>query len=114
MGRPQKSQVFKANVNTLGDMAQPLRDAASKLAESGLRVHTTVNNFDGEGVARESAVARSDREVTQNCVVAADLNALADAYENGKKTVGPMIDGLKSTQKGGKAAALGSPRTVAL
>ncbi|WP_078285025.1 DUF4185 domain-containing protein [Mycobacteroides chelonae] len=100
MGRPQKSQVFKANVNALGDLAQPLRDAASKLAESGLRVHTTVNNFDWEGKARESAVARSDRELTQNRIVAADLNALADAYENGKKTMGPMIDSLKSKAQG--------------
>lgn len=100
MGRPSKSQVFKANVNALGDLAQPLRDAASKVAESGLRVHTTVNNFDWEGKARESAVARSDRELTQNRIVAADLNALADAYENGKKTMGPMIDGLKSKAQG--------------
>ncbi|MFA4083405.1 DUF4185 domain-containing protein [Mycobacteroides salmoniphilum] len=100
MGRPQKSQVFKANVNALGDMAQPLRDAAKTLASSGERVHTTVNNFDWEGAARESAVARSDRELTQNRIVAADLNALADAYENGKKTMGPMIDGLKSKAQG--------------
>lgn len=100
MGRPSKSQVFKANVNALGDMAQPLRDAASKVAESGLRVHTTINNFDWEGAAREGAVARSDRELTQKRIVAADLNALADAYENGKKTMGPMIDGLKSKAQG--------------
>lgn len=100
MGRPSKSQVFKANVNALGDMAGPLRDAASKVASSGERVHTTINNFDWEGAARESAVARSDRELTQKRIVAADLNALADAYENGKKTMGPMIDGLKSKAQG--------------
>ncbi|BDE16701.1 MULTISPECIES: DUF4185 domain-containing protein [Mycobacterium] len=100
MGRPQKSQVFKANVNALGNIAQPLRDAAKTLASSGERVHTTVQEFDWEGAARESAVARSDRELTQNRIVAADLDALADAYENGKKTMGPMIDGLKSKARG--------------
>ena len=44
----QKSNVFKANATALGDMAKPLRDAATKLLESATRVHDTVCGFDGK------------------------------------------------------------------
>lgn len=100
MGRPQKSTVFKANANPLGDMAKPLRDAAAKLVEAAGRVHNTVYDFDWQGQAKQAADDRADREVTQDKTVAAGLHALADAYENGKNTMQPMIDGLKSKAQG--------------
>jgi hypothetical protein len=98
--RPQKSIVEKANVNALGDMAKPLRESADKLAESAARVHDTVYAFDWDGLAKNAADGRADRELTQDRTVAADLHTLADAYENGKNTMQPMIDGLKSTARG--------------
>ncbi|OHV05120.1 hypothetical protein C1Y40_04209 [Mycobacterium talmoniae] len=100
MGRPQKPDVYKANATALGDMAKPLRDAATKMLESADRVHTTVYDFDWEGEAKNAADGRADRELVQDRAVAAAQLALADAYENGAKTMQPMIDGLKSKAQG--------------
>lgn len=100
MSRPQKSVVYKANATALGDMAKPVRDAASKLAESGERVHNTVYEFDWEGHTKNAADERADRELTQDRTVAADLHTLADAYENGQNTMQPIIDGLRTKAQG--------------
>lgn len=100
MSRPQKSVVSKANATALADMAGPLRAAANQLAESGERVHETVYDFDWEGLSRNAADTRADRELMQDRTVAADLHALADAYENGKNTMQPMIDGLNNKAQG--------------
>jgi hypothetical protein len=100
VSRPQKTPVYNANATSLGDMAKPLREAAATLAGSGQRVHTTVHDFDWDGQTRDAAAARADRELTQDRIVAADLDALADAYENGKNTMQPMIDGLRTKAQG--------------
>ncbi|GFG83280.1 hypothetical protein MPRG_65560 [Mycobacterium paragordonae] len=92
--------MYKANANALGDMATPLRETATKLASSGERVHNTVHDFDWQGQARDAAAVRADRELTQDRIVAADMNALADAYENGRDTMQPIIDGLKAKAQG--------------
>ena len=77
-----------------------MRAAANQLAESGERVHETVYDFQWEGLSRNAADTRADRELTQDRTVAADLHALADAYENGKNTMQPMIDGLNNKAQG--------------
>ena len=100
MGRPTKSVVSKADLTALGEMSEPLRTAAAALAASGERSRNTVYEFDWDGDARNAAAARADRELTQDRIVAADLNALGDAYENGKNTMQPMIDGLRNKAQG--------------
>ncbi|SHR63983.1 Uncharacterised protein [Mycobacteroides abscessus subsp. massiliense] len=100
MSRPRKSDVYKANATALGDLATPLREAARTLRGSAQRVYTTVDDFDWLGQTRESAVGRAEREMTQNRVKADHLDALAEAYENGSKTMQPMIESLKTKSKG--------------
>lgn len=100
MSRPRKSDVYKANATALGDLATPLRDAAKTLRGSAERGYTTIDNFDWLGDTREAAVGRAQREMTQNRAKADHLDALADAYENGSKTMQPMIESLKSKGQG--------------
>lgn len=100
MGRPQKSAVYAANATALGDMAQPIRDAADKMLEAADRVHNTVYDFEWEGASKDGADRRADREITQDRAVGTAQHALADAYENGAKTMQPMIDSLKSKGQG--------------
>lgn len=100
MGRPSKTNVYKASATALGDLAQPLRDAAEKMLESADRVHTTVYDFEWEGEAKDSADGRADRELVQDRIVGSAQHALADAYDNAAKSMQPMIDGLKSKGQG--------------
>ncbi|NOR99678.1 RNase A-like domain-containing protein [Mycobacteroides abscessus] len=100
MSRPRKSDVYKANATALGDLAKPLREAARTLRGSAQRVYTTIDDFDWLGDTREAAVGRAERDMTQNRVKADHLDALAEAYENGSKTMQPMIEGLKSKGQG--------------
>lgn len=100
MGRPRKSDVYKANATPLGDLAKPLREAARTLRASAERGYSTIDNFDWLGDTREAAVGRAERDMTANRVKADHLDELADAHENGSKTMQPMIEGLKSKGRG--------------
>ncbi|WP_131813440.1 hypothetical protein [Mycobacterium kubicae] len=100
MGRPQKSNVLRANATALGDLAKPLRDAATSLLQSAWRVHQNVHDFKWEGQAKNAAEGRADREYFQDRAVAAGYEDLADAYEDGKSAMQPMIEHLKSKVQG--------------
>jgi hypothetical protein len=100
VGRPQKSNVFKANATALGDMATPLRSAAATLLDSAWRVHEEVFGFDWKGHTKDAADTRADREYMEDRGVAAAYDKLADAYEHGAKAMQPMIDSLKSKAQG--------------
>ncbi|GAB1815557.1 alpha/beta hydrolase [Mycobacterium sp. MUNTM1] len=100
MGRPQKSNVYKANATALGDMGPPLRTAGDKVLESAARVHEQVLGFDWQGHTKDAVDERAEREYMQDRAVAAAYDKLADAYENGAKAMQPMIESLKSNAQG--------------
>ncbi|GAB1811857.1 hypothetical protein [Mycobacterium sp. MUNTM1] len=100
MGRPQKSDVIKANAMALGDLAAPLRTAADKVLESAGRVHEQIFGFDWQGHTKDALDERADREYMQDRAVAVAYDKLADAYENGAKAMQPMIESLKTKAQG--------------
>ncbi|GLB82259.1 hypothetical protein Mkiyose1665_26830 [Mycobacterium kiyosense] len=100
MTRPQKSVVYKANANALGDLAAPTREVGRKMLEAAESVRNSVHGLDWKGDTQNACDGRADRELAQDRKVAAGYEALATAYENGKTTMQPMIDSLRNQAKG--------------
>lgn len=104
MGRPTKSVVYKLDVNPLGDLAAKTREVGSKVLEQADKVRGAVHELDWKGETASSCLNRGDREYVQDRKAVEDgYNKLAQAYENGKNTMGPMIDTLKSDGRGFEA-----------
>lgn len=59
-----------------------------------------MHDFKWEGQAKNAAEGRADREYFQDRAVAAGYEDLADAYEDGKSAMQPMIEHLKSKVQG--------------
>ncbi|RIS81415.1 hypothetical protein [Mycobacteroides abscessus] len=101
MGRPQKSVVYKLDVNPLGDMATKERELGRKVLEQADKVRGAVHELDWKGQTANATIDRGNRDYAQVRKAIEDgHNKLAQAYENGKNTMGPMIDTLKSDGKG--------------
>lgn len=101
MGRPQKSVVYKLDVNPLGDMATKERELGRKVLEQADKVRGAVHELDWKGATANATIDRGNRDYAQVRKAIEDgHNKLAQAYENGKNTMGPMIDTLKSDGKG--------------
>lgn len=100
MGRPQKSKVYAANATPLGDLAAPTREVGRKMLEQAEKVRNAVYGLDWKGDTQRACDGRADRELAQDRKIAAGYEALAKAYENGKNTMQPMIDSLRTQGKG--------------
>ncbi|OBK30552.1 hypothetical protein A5634_15885 [Mycobacterium asiaticum] len=103
MARPQKTTVYNANANALGDLAAPTREVGHKMLEAAENVRRIVYGLNWKGDTQNACNGRADRELAQDRKVAADYNGLATAYENGKNAMQPMIDSLRSQGKGFEA-----------
>lgn len=104
MGRPKKSVVYGLNVSPLGDLATKHRDLGQKVMEQADKVRGAIHELDWKGETASSCTDRGDREYVQDRKAVEDgYNKLAQAYENGKNTMGPMIDKLKSDGQGFEA-----------
>lgn len=104
MGRPQKSVVYKLDVNPLGDMDTQTRAMGTKVLEQADKVRGAVHELDWKGETANATIDRGNRDYAQVRKAIEDgYNKLAQAYANGKTTMGPMIDTLKSDGKGFEA-----------
>lgn len=104
MGRPQKSVVYKLDVNPLGDMDTQTRAMGKTVLEQADKVRGTVHELDWKGATANATIDRGNRDYAQVRKAIEDgFNKLAQAYANGKNTMGPMIDTLKSDGKGFEA-----------
>ncbi|MBN7317927.1 hypothetical protein IUS99_14245 [Mycobacteroides abscessus subsp. massiliense] len=100
MGRPAKNVVYKANATALGDLAEPTRTVGSKILDAANTVHDTITGLEWEGVGKDAAQGRAERELAQDRKIVAGHDGLADAYRNGAAVMQPMITDLTSTGRG--------------
>lgn len=105
MGRPKKSVVYALDVNPLGDMATKTReDVSRKVLEQADKVRGVIHELDWKGETANATIDRGNRDYAQVRKAVEDgLNKLAQAYEDGKNTMGPMIDKLKADGQGFEA-----------
>lgn len=104
MGRPSKSVVYKLDVNPLGDMDTQSRAMGKTVLEQADKVRGAVHELDWKGETANATIDRGNRDYAQVRKAIEDgFNKLAQAYANGKNTMGPMIDTLKSEGKGFEA-----------
>lgn len=104
MGRPSKSVVYKLDVNPLGDMDTQTRAMGKTVLEQADKVRAAVHELDWKGETANATIDRGNRDYAQVRKAIEDgFNKLAQAYANGKNTMGPMIDTLKSDGKGFEA-----------
>ncbi|MEU9805403.1 alpha/beta hydrolase [Mycobacterium sp. NPDC050853] len=104
MGRPKKSVVYKLDVSPLGDMATGTRGVGLKVMEQADKVRGAVHELDWKGDTASACTDRGDREYVQDRKAVEDgFNKLAQAYDDGKNAMGPMIDKLKADGQGFEA-----------
>ncbi|WP_131819410.1 TPR repeat region-containing protein [Mycobacteroides abscessus] len=70
------------------------------MLEQADKVRNTAYGLDWKGDTQNACNGRADRELAQDRRVAAGYEALAKAYENGKNSMQPMIESLKTQGKG--------------
>lgn len=104
MGRPSKSVVYKLDVNPLGDMDTQTRAVGKTVLEQADKVRGAVHELDWKGETANATIDRGNRDYAQVRKAIEDgFNKLAQAYADGKNTMGPTIDTLKSDGKGFEA-----------
>lgn len=104
MGRPSKSVVYGLDVNPLGDLGTQTLDRGKTVLEQADKVRAAIHELDWKGETANATIDRGNREYHQVRKAIEDgFNKLAQAYADGKNTMGPMIDTLKSEGHGFEA-----------
>lgn len=79
-------------------------DVSRKVLEQADKVRGVIHELDWKGETANATIDRGNRDYAQVRKAVEDgLNKLAQAYEDGKNTMGPMIDKLKADGQGFEA-----------
>lgn len=104
MTRMTRSVVERANPDILGRCASSLRPVAAMIDRTADTVHRTVTGIKWIGEARDAAVGRADSERIQMRRAADAVDRLASAFDDGEKSMSPMVDSLKQSAQNLSAA----------